>query len=390
MKNKAILMLLVLFIFCVGCVSATDTDNINNTMIQDNPDNNIADEIDIEKNNINSTNEPNNMDNDDNPKNKIENNNLTEKNNDTSTKNDIKRYFDFNITSFDPNVKVNITECEEEFIIEIHTNTTLKNNNIILDIDGIIVNGFALNDGHLKFKLAKLGPNVMLGYLYRMYDFNIGTHNISVFFNQTGDYEKVFTITLHSNNTNYTQPVPDWYKEDLKDIEGEKNLPDYEEEGTMKDLTTNKTVTYKIKRLKAKDADWATISPELLISSKPEPKILNIQMSNKSNVISKNIQINNKNKSPIVKLTLNKIVPKKSSKKITIKAKLTINNKKIKGKSVKIKFNNKIYDVKTDKNGIAKINIKKSVLKKLKAGKKIKYQAIYGKTTTTQTAKVKN
>ena len=113
-------------------------------------------------------------------------------------------------------------------------------------------------------------------------------------------------------------------------------------------------------------------------------------MSNKSNVISKNIQINNKNKSPIVKLTLNKIVPKKSSKKITIKAKLTINDKKIKGKSVKIKFNNKIYDVKTDKNGIAKINIKKSVLKKLKAGKKIKYQAIYGKTTTTQTAKVKN
>jgi len=79
MKNKAILILLVLFIFCVGCVSATDTDNINNTMIQDNPDNNIADEIDIEKNNINSTNEPNNIDNDDKSKNKIENNNLTEK-----------------------------------------------------------------------------------------------------------------------------------------------------------------------------------------------------------------------------------------------------------------------------------------------------------------------
>ena len=388
MKNKAILMLLVLFIFCVGCVSATDTDN--NT-IPDNQDNSVADEIDIEKNNINSTNEPT-IDNGDNSKNKIENNNLTEKNNNTSTKNDIKRYFDFNITSFDPNVKVNITECEEEFIREIHTNTTLKNNNIILDIDGIIVNGFALNDGHLKFKLAKLGPGVMFGGLYRAYDFNIiGTHNISVFFNQTGDYEKFFTITLHSNNTNYTQPVPDWYKEDLKDIEGEKNLPDYEEEGTMKDLTTNKTVTYKIKRIKAKDANWATIlPPELLISSKPEPKILNIQMSNKTNLISKNIQINNKNKSPIVKLTLNKIVPKKSSKKITIKAKLTINNKKIKGKSVKIKFNNKIYDVKTDKNGIAKINIKKSVLKKLKAGKKIKYQAIYGKTTTTQTAKVKN
>ncbi len=206
---------------------------------------------------------------------------------------------------------------------------------------------------------------------------------------KTGDYEKVFTITLHSNNTNYTQPVPDWYKEYLKEIEREKNLPDYEER-TMTNIYTNETVTCKLKRIKAKDAMWATMPTTFPIPSIHEPKILNIQMSNKSNVISKNIQINNKNKSPIIKLTLNKIVPKKSSKKITIKAKLTINDKKIKGKSVKIKFNNKIYDVKTNKNGIAKINIKKSVLKKLKAGKKIKYQAIYGKTTTTQTAKVKN
>lgn len=387
MKNKAILMLLVLFIFCVGCVSATDTDN--NT-IPDNQDNSVADEIDIEKNNINSTNEPNNIDNDDNSKNKIENNNLTENNN-TSTKNNIKRYFEFNITSFDPNVKVNITEGEEEnIIIEIHTNTTLKNNNIRLDIDSIKNGrGLALKDGHLKFGLKKLGPGVMFGGLYRAYDFNIGTHNISVFFNQTGDYEKVFTITLHSNNTNYTQPVPDWYKEHLKDIEREKNLPDYEER-TMTNIYTNETVICKLKRIKAKDACIATMPTTFHIPSIHEPKILNIQMSNKSNVISKNIQINNKNKSPIVKLTLNKIVPKKSGKKITIKAKLTINDKKIKGKSVKIKFNNKIYDVKTDKNGIAKINIKKSVLKKLKAGKKIKYQAIYGKTTTTQTAKVKN
>ena len=42
-----------------------------------------------------------------------------------------------------------------------------------------------------------------------------------------------------------------------------------------------------------------------------------------------------------------------------------------------------------DKKGVAGVTIKKSVLKKLKLGKKVKYQTSYGKTTDKKTVKVK-
>lgn len=51
------------------------------------------------------------------------------------------------------------------------------------------------------------------------------------------------------------------------------------------------------------------------------------------------------------------------------------------GLKVIFKFNDKKYTAKTNKKGIAKVTIKKNILKKLKVGKKVKYQASYGKTT---------
>ena len=44
---------------------------------------------------------------------------------------------------------------------------------------------------------------------------------------------------------------------------------------------------------------------------------------------------------------------------------------------------------KTNKKGVAKFTIKSKVLKKLKVGKKVKYQATYGKVTKKYTIKVK-
>ena len=65
------------------------------------------------------------------------------------------------------------------------------------------------------------------------------------------------------------------------------------------------------------------------------------------------------------------------------------NGKAIKGKKVTFKFNGKKYTAKTDKKGIAKVTIKKSVLKKLKKGKSVSYSAKYGKASVKRTAKVK-
>ena len=94
-------------------------------------------------------------------------------------------------------------------------------------------------------------------------------------------------------------------------------------------------------------------------------------------------------KKPLVKLTLNKVKIKKSAKKLVLKATLKVNGKKAKGKVVKFKFNKKTYKVKTNKKGVAKLKIKKSTLKKLQVGKKVKYQVSYAKKSIKRTVKVK-
>lgn len=85
-------------------------------------------------------------------------------------------------------------------------------------------------------------------------------------------------------------------------------------------------------------------------------------------------------------LTLSKVTVKKSAKKLVLTAKI---NKKLKGQKITFKFNGKKYVVKTNSKGIAKATVKSSVLKKLKVGKKIKYQATYLKDTVKISVKVK-
>ena len=90
-----------------------------------------------------------------------------------------------------------------------------------------------------------------------------------------------------------------------------------------------------------------------------------------------------------VKLALKKVVVKKSAKKLVLKATLKINKKASKGKKLTFKFNGKKYVAKTNKKGVAKVTIKKSALKKLKVGSKVKYQVEYAKVIKKLTAKVK-
>lgn len=89
-----------------------------------------------------------------------------------------------------------------------------------------------------------------------------------------------------------------------------------------------------------------------------------------------------------LKLTLKTVKVKKSAKKLVLTAKLTKGKTLIKGKKITFKFNGKTYKAKTKKNGIAKVTIKKTVLKKLKVGKKVKYLAKYSTLTVKKTAKV--
>ena len=87
-------------------------------------------------------------------------------------------------------------------------------------------------------------------------------------------------------------------------------------------------------------------------------------------------------------LTTSKVTVKKTSKKFTLKAKLKINGKLVKGKKITFKLNGKTYKVKTNKNGIAKKTLNKNALK-LKKGKTYKVQVTYKKDTIKTTVKIK-
>lgn len=88
-------------------------------------------------------------------------------------------------------------------------------------------------------------------------------------------------------------------------------------------------------------------------------------------------------------LTLKKVKVKKSAKQLTIQASL----KKVKGKYLKnqlitFKFNGVKYKANTNSKGVAKVTVPSKVLKKLKVGKNVSYQATYVKATVKQTVKV--
>ena len=96
------------------------------------------------------------------------------------------------------------------------------------------------------------------------------------------------------------------------------------------------------------------------------------------------------------KLTVNHILNlpnvkvKRSAKKLVLKATLKkVNGKYLKGKKITFKFNGKKFKAKINKKGVAKITIKQNILKKLKVGKKVKYQATYLKDTVKRSVKVK-
>lgn len=97
-----------------------------------------------------------------------------------------------------------------------------------------------------------------------------------------------------------------------------------------------------------------------------------------------------KNKVTVKKvLTLTTVKVKKSAKSLVLTATLKKGKKAIKNTKVTFTFNGKKYSAKTNSKGIAKYTIKKSVLKKLKAGKKVTYKATYKSCTVKKTATVK-
>ena len=88
-------------------------------------------------------------------------------------------------------------------------------------------------------------------------------------------------------------------------------------------------------------------------------------------------------------LKTGKVSVKKTAKKFILKATLKINGKAVKGKKITFKFKGKTYKTKTNAKGIAKVTVKKNVIKKLKKGKKYTFQVTYLKDTIKSNVKIK-
>lgn len=91
-------------------------------------------------------------------------------------------------------------------------------------------------------------------------------------------------------------------------------------------------------------------------------------------------------------VTLKSVTLKKSAKKLTLKATLAkVKGKYLKKKTITFKINGKkVATAKTNSKGVAQITIKNpNVVKNLKVGKKVTYQATYLKDTAKKTTKIK-
>lgn len=85
------------------------------------------------------------------------------------------------------------------------------------------------------------------------------------------------------------------------------------------------------------------------------------------------------------------IKAKKSKRVLKIKVSTNkVNGKFLKGKKLTLKVKGKTIKAKINKKGVATFKVKKSILNKLKVGKKYKYKVSYGKDSVTKKIAVRN
>jgi parallel beta-helix repeat protein len=135
----------------------------------------------------------------------------------------------------------------------------------------------------------------------------------------------------------------------------------------------------KVKAVKANAKGVATFN---LLSNYLPNKKYNIKATALGKSVTKKVTVKHV-------VTLKAVTVKKSAKKLVLQATLSkVNGKYLKNKKITFKFNGKKYTAKTNKKGVAKVTIKSKVLKKLKVGKKVTYQATYLKDTVKKTVKI--
>jgi len=201
----------------------------------------------------------------------------------------------------------------------------------------------------------------------------VGTYTVTVFnpFNKQNITKTIKIVTRITGNKNMNTYYGKNYKYKLRII-GDNGAP------VGANVAVKVTINSKVKTLKTDKNGHITVK----FTKGYRPKTYKVTAEYKG------IKVSNKIKVKKV-LTLKKVKVKKSAKRLKLTATLKEGKKVLKHKKVTFKFKGKKYKAKTNKKGVAKVIIKKKVLKKLKVGKKVKYQVTYLKHTVKRTVKVK-
>jgi hypothetical protein len=209
---------------------------------------------------------------------------------------------------------------------------------------------------------------------------SVGNHNVTVKYSGDDNYSPV----VKSTSLSVTAPV---FK-----ITNNKNVAAvYSAKATYKVLVlregkavgAGQAVTFKYNgktyTVKTDSKGYATFKP----STKVKVKKYTVTATYKGVTVKNTVTIKH-----VLKAKNAKIKKSKKVNKIKVKTK-KVNGKYLKGKKLTLKIKGKKVKAKTNKKGVATFKLKKSITKKLKAGKKYKFTVTYGKDKVTKKAKVR-
>ena len=207
-----------------------------------------------------------------------------------------------------------------------------------------------------------------------------GNHNVTVSYTGDGKYSSV------SKDTTLNVHVPVYAITQNKNINVRYSANAYyrvliTKDGKPVGAGEAVSITYngKTYNVRTDGNGYATLK----LNTKVKVKKYTITATYKGITVKNTVKVKN-----IIKAKNKKVKKSRKVTKVRISL-LKVNGKVLKNKKIKVKFRYKWYKVKTNKKGVGYFKVKKSMLKKLKVGKKYKYRVTYGKDVVTKKLTIK-
>ena len=323
-------------------------------------------------------------------------------------------------TLSNPFITENIAECYSQDKV-FAVNVSESNVTVMVSVNGVNITNISDENGIANFKLPLLKPGFYTITTYVNGTAVINTINIS---SSIGVDEKI-TVGYNSNS----KFTVNFYDAGCKVISS-VTIPIYNHIGsykiTFKNYLTSETVTSTVNvvsrlsgnkninmfyngqntySVKVFGADGKVVGKNVIVTIKINKKTFRVKTNANGMAILKipntitpgtytitatyaGQTVKNTLKVKQVLTSKKTVKVKRTSKKLVLKATLKQGKKVIKGKKITFKFQSKTYSAKTNAKGIAKITIKKNVIKKLKKGKSYAVKITYLKDTIKTTVKV--